>query len=96
MSTKTLLDVLYNKTKTIGREGGGKNHISIIIAGTVEPRKSLDYGNSTGKVILTIPSAHGRQLIQNTLESYTKYKQLALQIRPICNFAFLSKFLKDS
>ena len=32
----------------------GKTPISIIISGTIEPRHSLDYGNSTGTLILTI------------------------------------------
>ena len=31
-----------------------KNLFSIIISGTIEPRHSLDYGNSTGTIILTI------------------------------------------
>ena len=31
-----------------------ENPFFIIISGTIEPRHSLDYGNSTGTIILTI------------------------------------------
>ena len=95
MRSKTMLDVSRSPSKKQIRTSKISDSIvyfsivpiSIIISGTIEPRHSLDYGNSTGTLNLTIT-----QPSLGIID--TKYKQLSFSYsnskwpRPLCNFEF--------